>query len=161
MAWEAAFVRLAAGNLTAMCEAAGLRLSYSAERSVEDELSRESSTDARTVLLSYLAMLMCAPSPMLCKHIVLACVCKHSCVGQLQWCSVLSTSPRTASLTLLARVMPRYIAVALSSLPRGAPWQAMLVQSRLGLGIGGVAIVAASVTVALGEHPVMTDTCLQ
>ena len=59
MAWEAAFVRLAAGNVTAMCEAAGLKLSYSAERSVEDELSRESSTDAVTVLLSYLAMLMC------------------------------------------------------------------------------------------------------
>jgi len=60
MAWEAAFVRLASGNLTAMCQAAGLRLSYSAERSVEDELSRESSTDASTVLLSYLAMLLCA-----------------------------------------------------------------------------------------------------
>ena len=68
MAWEAAFVRLAYGNLTAMCQAAGLRLSYSAERSVEDELSRESSTDASTVLLSYLAMLMCAPLASCCEH---------------------------------------------------------------------------------------------
>ena len=55
-------MRLAAGNLTKICEKAGLRLSYSAERSVEDELSRESNTDAVTVLLSYLAMLMCVPS---------------------------------------------------------------------------------------------------
>ena len=70
MAWEAAFVRLASGHLTAMCQAAGLRLSYSAERSVEDELSRESSTDAGTVLLSYLAMLMCAT-------LASCCACQH------------------------------------------------------------------------------------
>lgn len=40
-----------------MAGAAGLRVSFSTERSVQDELSRESSADAGTVLLSYLAML--------------------------------------------------------------------------------------------------------
>ena len=51
----------------------------------------------------------------------------------------------------------RYITVALSSLPRGAHWRALLVRSRLGLGIGGVVIVAASVTAALGEQGCNTD----
>lgn len=54
MAWEAAFVELAAGRLTGMAAAAGLSLSFSTERSVQDELGRESSADAGTVLLSYL-----------------------------------------------------------------------------------------------------------
>ena len=62
LSWEAVFLQLAANELTAMAEDAGLRLSFSAERSVEDELSRESSADAGTVLLSYLAMLACAPA---------------------------------------------------------------------------------------------------
>lgn len=44
LAWEAAFVGLAAGRLTEMAEAAGLRLSFSAERSVQDELARESAS---------------------------------------------------------------------------------------------------------------------
>lgn len=48
-AWEAAFLRLAAGNLSAMAAEAGLRLSYSAERSVADELARESTADVATV----------------------------------------------------------------------------------------------------------------
>ena len=63
LAWEAAFLKLAATEVRAMAEAAGLRLSFSAERSVQDELSRESSADAGTVLVSYLAMLMCVFSP--------------------------------------------------------------------------------------------------
>lgn len=42
-----------------MAETAGLRVSFSTERSVQDELSRESSADAGTVLVSYFAMLMC------------------------------------------------------------------------------------------------------
>ena len=42
LAWEAAFVGLAAGRLSAMAQGAGLRLSFSAERSVQDELARES-----------------------------------------------------------------------------------------------------------------------
>ena len=42
MAWEAAFVGLATGRLSDMAAAVGLRLSFSTERSVQDELSRES-----------------------------------------------------------------------------------------------------------------------
>ena len=41
-AWEAAFVELAHSNLSDVAAAAGLRLSFSAERSVADELARES-----------------------------------------------------------------------------------------------------------------------
>ena len=48
-AWEAAFLDLAAGNLSAMATEAGLRLSFSAERSVADELARESTADVATV----------------------------------------------------------------------------------------------------------------
>jgi Niemann-Pick C1 protein len=57
-AWEAVFLDLAAGKLTQMAGDAGLRLSYSTERSVEDELKRESGTDAGTVALSYGVMLL-------------------------------------------------------------------------------------------------------
>ena len=48
-AWEAAFLRLARTNLSAMAAGAGLRLSFSAERSVADELARESYADVATV----------------------------------------------------------------------------------------------------------------
>ncbi|PRW56197.1 Niemann-Pick C1 [Chlorella sorokiniana] len=58
LAWEAAFVQLASTQLTAMAEGAGLRLSFSTERSVQDELARESTSDAPTVLLSYVVMLL-------------------------------------------------------------------------------------------------------
>lgn len=51
LAWEAAFVRLASTRLAAMAEGAGLRLSFSTERSVQDELSRESTSGGRLVLL--------------------------------------------------------------------------------------------------------------
>lgn len=57
-AWEAALVRLAGGRLSQMAASAGLRLSYSTERSVADELARESAADAPAVLASYLAMLL-------------------------------------------------------------------------------------------------------
>ncbi|EFN58463.1 hypothetical protein CHLNCDRAFT_6284, partial [Chlorella variabilis] len=58
LAWEAAFVELASGLLSEMAEGVGLRLSFSTERSVQDELARESGSDAPTVLLSYLVMLL-------------------------------------------------------------------------------------------------------
>ena len=63
LAWEAAFLKLAATEVRVMAETAGLRVSFSTERSVQDELSRESSADAGTVLLSYLAMLVCVRVP--------------------------------------------------------------------------------------------------
>lgn len=48
-AWEAAFVELAHSNLSDVAAAAGLRLSFSAERSVADELARESYAEVSTV----------------------------------------------------------------------------------------------------------------
>ena len=48
-AWEAAFIELARTKLTQMADEAGLRLSFSAERSVTDELARESYADVSTV----------------------------------------------------------------------------------------------------------------
>ncbi|KAF8057679.1 NPC1 [Scenedesmus sp. PABB004] len=58
LAWEAAFVALARGELSAMAAAANLTLSFQAERSVEDELRRESYTDAGVVASSYAVMLV-------------------------------------------------------------------------------------------------------
>ncbi|KAK9823955.1 hypothetical protein WJX72_006638 [[Myrmecia] bisecta] len=57
LAWEAAFLRLAQDTLRPMAQAARLDLSFSTERSVEDELARETYTDAGTVAISYLVML--------------------------------------------------------------------------------------------------------
>ncbi|KAF6262418.1 multidrug efflux transporter AcrB transmembrane domain-containing protein [Scenedesmus sp. NREL 46B-D3] len=57
LAWEAAFLELAQGELSAMAAAANLSLAFQAERSVEDELKRESYTDASVVAVSYLVML--------------------------------------------------------------------------------------------------------
>jgi len=48
-AWEAAFVELARTQLASMAVNAGLRLSFSSERSVADELARESYADVSTV----------------------------------------------------------------------------------------------------------------
>ena len=48
-AWEAAFVELARTQLSVMAASAGLRLSFSSERSVADELARESYADVSTV----------------------------------------------------------------------------------------------------------------
>lgn len=41
LAWEAAFLTLARGELSDVAAAGGLRLSFSTERSVQDELERE------------------------------------------------------------------------------------------------------------------------
>lgn len=53
-AWEAAFIELAKTNLTEMAREAGLMLSFSAERSVADELARESYADVGTVRHTHL-----------------------------------------------------------------------------------------------------------
>lgn len=61
-AWEAAFVELARTQLSVMAASAGLRLSFSSERSVADELARESYADVSTVR-------MCShPSPHMPLH---------------------------------------------------------------------------------------------
>ena len=54
-----------------------------------------------------------------------------------------------------------YVAAALSALPRGARPAALLVHSRIGLALGGVAIVACAVAGALGvlRRPVHCDFC--
>ncbi|EIE26672.1 multidrug efflux transporter AcrB transmembrane domain-containing protein [Coccomyxa subellipsoidea C-169] len=57
LAWEAEFIELARTKLTQMADEAGLRLSFSAERSVTDELARESYADVSTVAISYVVML--------------------------------------------------------------------------------------------------------
>eukprot|EP00879_Flechtneria_rotunda_P012269 GHRR01012815.1.p1 GENE.GHRR01012815.1~~GHRR01012815.1.p1 ORF type:complete len:1130 (+),score=344.72 GHRR01012815.1:967-4356(+) len=57
LAWEEAFVQLAKTELSSMAAAAKLSLAFQAERSVEDELKRESYADASVVAISYLVML--------------------------------------------------------------------------------------------------------
>ncbi len=94
-----------------MAHAANLSSSYSAERSIQDEISRESFADASTVAWSYAAMLA-------------------------------------------------YVSVALASIPASAVvrmgWgRAILLHSKVGLGVGGVAIVLAAVLGALG----LTSLC--
>jgi Niemann-Pick C1 protein len=66
LAWEAAFVQLAATKLTNMAEGAGLRLSLSTERSVEDELARESTSGKPTK--SSRLDLLCLPSRCFNQH---------------------------------------------------------------------------------------------
>eukprot|EP00878_Enallax_costatus_P015127 GHUV01015839.1.p1 GENE.GHUV01015839.1~~GHUV01015839.1.p1 ORF type:complete len:1041 (+),score=174.75 GHUV01015839.1:474-3596(+) len=57
LAWETAFIQLANTELSSMATGAKLKLAFQAERSVEDELKRESYTDASVVAVSYLVML--------------------------------------------------------------------------------------------------------
>ncbi|GAQ79217.1 putative Niemann-Pick C type protein [Klebsormidium nitens] len=55
-AWEAAFVNLTESKLVKLAADAGLTLAYSSESSIEAELTRESTADIVTVVLSYLVM---------------------------------------------------------------------------------------------------------
>ena len=57
-AWEAKFIQLAQRQLSDMASEAHLRLAFSSERSVEDELARETASDSVTVAVSYLVMLV-------------------------------------------------------------------------------------------------------
>ena len=104
-AWEQAFIHLAQGPLKERADEARLSLAFSTERSIQDELARESGVDMAIVALSYFAMLI-------------------------------------------------YIALALSSLPSSeSGWNSFLdifVLSRVGLGLGGVLLVALSVSGAMG-----------
>ncbi|CAD7700022.1 unnamed protein product [Ostreobium quekettii] len=56
LAWEAEFISLAKSELEAMARGANVSLSFYSERSVQDELQRESGADVRTVAISYLVM---------------------------------------------------------------------------------------------------------
>ncbi|XP_047328776.1 NPC intracellular cholesterol transporter 1-like [Impatiens glandulifera] len=56
VAWEKAFVQLAKDELLAMAQSQHLTLAFSSESSIEEELKRESSADAITIMISYLVM---------------------------------------------------------------------------------------------------------
>ena len=58
-------------------------------------------------------------------------------------------------------VMLCYVAVALSSVPRGrkARWQQALVRGRASLGLAGVLIVAAAVVGSIGEEKILAHAC--
>eukprot|EP00899_Mesostigma_viride_P026866 jgi/Mesvir1/7364/Mv19167-RA.1 len=57
-AWEAAFIELARGELTALARQHNLTLAFSSESSVEAELSRESGMDIPVAAISYALMLV-------------------------------------------------------------------------------------------------------
>ncbi|KAH7523402.1 hypothetical protein FEM48_Zijuj06G0007300 [Ziziphus jujuba var. spinosa] len=56
VAWEKAFIQLAKDELMEMVQSKNLTLSFSSESSIEEELKRESTADAITILISYLVM---------------------------------------------------------------------------------------------------------
>ncbi|KAK4751490.1 hypothetical protein SAY87_004972 [Trapa incisa] len=56
VAWEKTFIQLAQDELLPMVQARNLTLSFSSESSIEEELKRESTADAITILISYLVM---------------------------------------------------------------------------------------------------------
>ncbi|TYI42794.1 hypothetical protein ES332_A01G123600v1 [Gossypium tomentosum] len=56
VAWEKAFVQLAKDELLPMVRSRNLTFSFSSESSIEEELKRESTADAITILISYLVM---------------------------------------------------------------------------------------------------------
>ncbi|GER42076.1 patched family protein [Striga asiatica] len=55
-AWEKAFIQLAKEELLPMVQSRNLTLAFSSESSIEEELKRESTADAITILISYLVM---------------------------------------------------------------------------------------------------------
>ncbi|XP_043713679.1 NPC intracellular cholesterol transporter 1-like isoform X2 [Telopea speciosissima] len=56
VAWEKAFIQLAKEEILPMVQSKNLTLSFSSESSIEDELTRESTADVITILISYLVM---------------------------------------------------------------------------------------------------------
>ncbi|CAK9178320.1 unnamed protein product [Ilex paraguariensis] len=56
VAWEKAFIQLVKDELMPMVQSKNLTLSFSSESSIEEELKRESTADAITILVSYLVM---------------------------------------------------------------------------------------------------------
>ncbi|KAL2499279.1 Patched family protein [Abeliophyllum distichum] len=56
VAWEKAFIQLAKEELLPMVLAKNLTLTFSSESSIEEELKRESTADAITIMISYLVM---------------------------------------------------------------------------------------------------------
>ncbi|KAL5780863.1 hypothetical protein ACOSQ2_011600 [Xanthoceras sorbifolium] len=56
VAWEKAFIQLAKDELLPMVQSKNLTLTFSSESSIEEELKRESTADAITIMISYLVM---------------------------------------------------------------------------------------------------------
>ncbi|XP_027903346.1 NPC intracellular cholesterol transporter 1 isoform X1 [Vigna unguiculata] len=56
IAWEKTFIQLVKDELLPMVQSRNLTLAFSSESSVEEELKRESTADAITILVSYLVM---------------------------------------------------------------------------------------------------------
>ncbi|OIV97566.1 hypothetical protein TanjilG_12323 [Lupinus angustifolius] len=56
VAWEKAFIQLVKGELLSMVKSRNLTLAFSSESSIEEELKRESTADAITILISYIVM---------------------------------------------------------------------------------------------------------
>ncbi|XVE56281.1 hypothetical protein DITRI_Ditri03aG0226000 [Diplodiscus trichospermus] len=56
VAWEKVFIQLAKDELLPMVQSKNLTFSFSSESSIEEELKRESTADAITILISYLVM---------------------------------------------------------------------------------------------------------
>ncbi|KAK7283457.1 hypothetical protein RIF29_12985 [Crotalaria pallida] len=56
VAWEKTFVQLVKDELLPMVQSRNLTLAFSSESSIEEELKRESTADAITILVSYLVM---------------------------------------------------------------------------------------------------------
>lgn len=56
MAWERAFINLVKEEIRPMVLAQNLTLSFSSESSIQDELNRESTADAITIMISYIVM---------------------------------------------------------------------------------------------------------
>ncbi|KAG9151287.1 hypothetical protein Leryth_002836 [Lithospermum erythrorhizon] len=56
VAWEKAFIQLAKDELMSMALSKNLSLAFSSESSIEEELKRESTADAITIVVSYLVM---------------------------------------------------------------------------------------------------------
>ncbi|KAK9271226.1 hypothetical protein L1049_026816 [Liquidambar formosana] len=56
VAWEKAFIQLVKDELLLMVQSKNVTLSFSSESSIEEELKRESTADAITILISYLVM---------------------------------------------------------------------------------------------------------
>lgn len=56
VAWEKAFIQLVKDELLPMVQSKNLTVSFSSESSIEEELKRESTADAITIVISYLVM---------------------------------------------------------------------------------------------------------
>ncbi|GAB4828432.1 NPC intracellular cholesterol transporter 1 [Ancistrocladus abbreviatus] len=56
VAWEAAFIQLVQNELLPLVRSRNLTLAFSSESSIEEELKRESTADAITIVISYVVM---------------------------------------------------------------------------------------------------------